>query len=216
VDYPVDLRLVAECVNAPLELLIDLNPSLLRRTTPKDQPFDLHLPEGTKDKYETAIASIPVEKRVVWRYYTVQDGDTVGSVARKYHTTERAIVQANNLEGTEIAADAKLVIPVLGAGADGKIVYSRYPTRYRTHTGDTVASVAEDFGVPQEKLRRWNKLKGNDLRRGRVLVVYKPLAPGEADKAPRRRKATQKTAAKSASTGAPTAEQKQSLSAQSH
>jgi peptidoglycan lytic transglycosylase D len=215
VDYPVDLRLVAECVEAPLEMLIDLNPSLLRRTTPKDQPFELHLPEGTKDKYETAIAVIPVEKRGAWRYYSVQDGDTLAGVARKYHTTERAIIQANNLQGTELAADAKLVIPVSGAGANGKIVYSRYPTRYKTHTGDTVASVAEDFGVPQDKLRRWNKLKGNDLRRGRVLVVYKPLGPGEADKAPRRRKSTHKTAAKSATNGGAPAQQKQSLNAQS-
>ncbi|MGC2695338.1 MAG: transglycosylase SLT domain-containing protein, partial [Candidatus Angelobacter sp.] len=65
VDYPVDLRLVAECVDTPVEQLIDLNPSLLRRTTPKDQPFNLHLPQGTKATYETAIASIPKEKRVV-------------------------------------------------------------------------------------------------------------------------------------------------------
>ncbi|HET9838737.1 MAG TPA: transglycosylase SLT domain-containing protein [Candidatus Angelobacter sp.] len=215
VDYPVDLRLVAECVDAPLDLLIDLNPSLLRRTTPKDQPFELHLPEGTKEKYETAIASIPVEKRVVWRYYAVQQGDTLAGVARKYHTTERAIAQANNLDSSEIAADAKLVIPVSGAGANGKIVYSRYPTRYKTHTGDTVLTVAEDFGVPPEKLRRWNRLKGNDLRRGRILTVYKPLAPGEADKAPRRRKRTQKTAAKTATNGGSPANTKPSLSASS-
>ncbi len=209
VDYPVDLRLVAECVDAPLDLLIDLNPSLLRRTTPKDQPFELHLPEGTKEKYETAIASIPVEKRVVWRYYTVQDGDTLAGIARKYRTTERAIVQANGLQGTELAADAKLVIPLSGAGANGKIVYSRYPTRYKTHTGDTVASVAEDFGVTQEKLRRWNHLKGNDLRHGRVLVVYKPLAPGEADKSPRRRKKAHKAVANEHSANNP----KQTLNA---
>ena len=211
VDYPVDLRLVAECVDAPLDMLIDLNPSLLRRTTPKDQPFELHLPEGTKEKYQTAIASIPVEKRVVWRYYTVQQGDTLAGVARKYHTTERAIVQANNLDGSEIAADAKLVIPVSGAGANGKIVYSRYATRYKTHTGDTVLTVAEDFGVPPDKLRRWNRLKGNDLRRGRVLVVYKPLGPGEADKAPKRRKRTHKTAVN----GGPTTDQRSNLNASS-
>jgi membrane-bound lytic murein transglycosylase D len=108
-------------------------------------------------------------------------------------------------------ADAKLVIPVSGAGTNGKIVYSRYPTRYKTHTGDTVLTVAEDFGVPPEKLRRWNRLKGNDLRRGRVLIVYKPLGPGEVDKAPRRRKRTHKTATKSAEA----TNQKQSLNASS-
>ena len=188
VNYPVDLRLVAECVDAPVDQLIQLNPSLLRRTTPKDQPFDLRLPEGTREKYATAIASIPEDKRVAWRYHKVQPGETLAGVARKYHTTERAITQVNNLEGTELQADARLVIPVSASVAGvGRIVYSRYPSRYKVHAGDTVLSVAEDFGVPADRLRRWNRLKGNGLRRGRMLVVYKPLAPGEPDRAPRRR-----------------------------
>ena len=187
VNYPVDLRLVAECVDAPVDQLVDLNPSLLRRTTPKDQPFDLHLPLGTRAKYEAAIAAIPENKRVVWRYYKVQSGDTLSGIARKYRTTESAIAQANDLKGAELSTDAKLVIPIKGsASAFGRIVYSRYPTRYRVHSGDTVLSVAEDFGVPPNRLRRWNRLKGNKLRHGRLLVVYKPLAPGEADKSPRR------------------------------
>ena len=36
IDYPVDLRLVAECVDTSVETLAELNPSLLRLTTPKD------------------------------------------------------------------------------------------------------------------------------------------------------------------------------------
>jgi membrane-bound lytic murein transglycosylase D len=216
VNYPVDLRLVAECVDVPIEQMIDLNPSLLRRTTPKDQPFDLRLPLGSKDKYETAIATIPVEKRVAWRYYKVQPGDTLAGVARKYRTTERAIAQANNLQPGPLANDAKLVIPVNGAGANGKIVYSRYASHYKTHTGDTVLTVAEDFGVPPDRLRRWNRLKGNDLRHGRVLIVYKPLAPGESDKAPaRRRKKTAHVTTKPKSSAAAAAKEKTALNAKS-
>jgi membrane-bound lytic murein transglycosylase D len=215
VNYPVDLRLVAECVDVPIEQMVDLNPSLLRRTTPKDQPFDLRLPEGTKDKYDAAIATIPVEKRVAWRYYKVQPGDTLAGVARKYRTTERAIAQANNLEPGPLAAEAKLVIPVNGASA-GKIVYSRYASHYKTHTGDTVLTVAEDFGVPPDRLRRWNGLKTNSLRSGRMLIVYKPLAPGEADKAPaRRRKKTASGTPKPKSSTAAAAKEKTSLNAKS-
>jgi membrane-bound lytic murein transglycosylase D len=211
VDYPVDLRLVADCVDTPVDVLIDLNPSLLRRTTPKDQAFDLHIPEGSKDRYESAIAAIPTEKRVVWRYHAVQPGDTLSSIARKYRVTERSISQANNLESNDLLSNAKLVIPVSGSGINGKIVYSRYASHYKTHTGDTVMSVAEDFGVPPEKLRRWNGLKGNDLRHGRLLVIYKPLAPGEPDRVPKRRKTAAKPKPKTAST----AGQKDSLSAKS-
>ncbi len=210
VDYPIDLRLVAECIEVGVEQVIELNPSLLRRTTPKDQRFDLHLPEGTKPKYEAAIAAIPKEKRAVWRYYRVLAGDTLPGIARKYHTTERAIAQANGLlnnalQNAELATDARLVIPVSGSGADsGKIVYSRYPSRYKTHTGDTVLTVAEDFGVPPDRLRRWNKLKGNELRYGRLLTMYKPLAPGEADRAPvRKSKKGTKTAPQAKSKTAP-------------
>src|SRR5579864_4672707 len=215
VDYPVDLRLVAECVDVPVEQMIDLNPSLLRRTTPKDQPFELRLPPGTKDKYQAAIASIPVEKRVAWRYYKAQPGDTLAGVARKYRTTERAIAQANNLQPGPLASEAKLVIPVNGASA-GKIAYSRYASHYKTHTGDTVLTVAEDFGVPPDRLRRWNRLKGNDLRRGRVLIVYKPLAPGEDRKSPaRRRKKTAHATTKPKSDTTAAAKDKPALNAKS-
>jgi membrane-bound lytic murein transglycosylase D len=215
VNYPVDLRLVAECVDVPVEQLIDLNPSLLRRTTPKDQPFDLHLPSGSKEKYEAAIATIPAEKRVAWRYHKVQPGDTLAAIARKYRTTEKAISQANNLQGTGLVAEAKLIIPVNGS-ADGKIAYSRYASHYKTHTGDTVLTVAEDFGVPPERLRRWNGLKGNDLRHGRILLIYKPLGPGEADKAPaRRRKKSATGATKTKPNTTATASKKPALNAKS-
>src|SRR5208283_5305053 len=59
INYPIDLRLVAECVDAKAEDLADLNPSLLRLTTPKDSEFELHVPAGSADKFETAVAAIP-------------------------------------------------------------------------------------------------------------------------------------------------------------
>src|SRR6201997_4005174 len=113
IDYPVDLRLVAECVDVSAADLQDLNPSLLRLTTPKDHPFQLHLPFGTKDKFDTAIAAIPPDMRVWWRYHKVQAGDTLVSLAHTYRTTPKAIAEANNLEdGQEVTPDAKLTIPI--------------------------------------------------------------------------------------------------------
>jgi membrane-bound lytic murein transglycosylase D len=182
VDYPVDLRLVAECIDVPVERLADLNPSLLRRTTPKDQRFDLRLPEGAKERYEQAIAAIPKDKRVTWRYYRVQSGETLAMIAKKYRTTESTIAAANDLgKSRELAPDTKLVIPVSGSPETGAVAYSKHPTRYKVRKGDTVLSVADDFGVPPDRLRRWNRLKGNQLGHTRTLVIYKPLAPGEHD-----------------------------------
>src|SRR5467141_5250288 len=91
IDYPIDLRLVAQCVNASQADLQDLNPSLLRLSTPKDGVFELHVPAGTKKNFETAVAAIPADKRLWWRYHKVQPGDTLASLARTYRTTAKAI-----------------------------------------------------------------------------------------------------------------------------
>src|SRR5712672_3005489 len=74
ISYPVDLRLAAECVNATQAQLQELNPSLLRLTTPREGTFELHLPVGTKGQYQTAIAAIPRDMRLWWRYHKVQPG----------------------------------------------------------------------------------------------------------------------------------------------
>ncbi len=101
IDYPIDLRLAAECVDATTSDLLDLNPSLLRLTTPKfpgnEGSFELHVPAGTAARFQTAVAAIPVDKRVSWRYHKVQEGETLASLARTYHTTPTAIAEANDL-----------------------------------------------------------------------------------------------------------------------
>jgi membrane-bound lytic murein transglycosylase D len=181
IHYPVDLRLVAECVDTPVTTLQDLNPSLLRTTTPKDTEFELHLPVGTKDGYETAIAAIPEDMRVWWRYHRVAPGETLASLARTYHTPAASITEANALTGDEIQPDAKLIIPIsigkLVAGETGDL-YSKHPVRYRTRRGDTVISVAQNFGVPPDKVRTWNHIRGNTLHAGRSVRIYLPLVAG--------------------------------------
>jgi membrane-bound lytic murein transglycosylase D len=181
ISYPVDLRLAAECVNSTPEELQDLNPSLLRLTTPREGQFDLHLPAGSKDQYETAIASVPADMRLWWRYHTVHSGDTLATLAHTYHTTAKSISEANHLDGTntELEADAKLVIPV----APGKhplndtATYARRITRYKVHSGDTVETVAENFGVSPQMLRRWNGIHGNSLSGRRVIALHLPISP---------------------------------------
>jgi len=176
-DYAADLRVVAEAVDAPAELLADLNPALIRRTTPKDLPYDLRLPVGTREQYMAVIGAIPRDKRVLWRFHTVGEGETLAAVAKKYKTTLSAIAEANALdEDRPLKMDAKLVIPVSGkGGVVGTGNYAKKATRYKVRKGDTVLSVADDFGVPADKLRQWNKLKGNTLARGRTLSIYKPV-----------------------------------------
>lgn len=179
-NYAVDLRLVAECVGATSGEIQDLNPRLLRLTTPREGTFELHLPQGTKDQYETAIAEIPRDMRLWWRYHKVQSGDTLASLARTYRTTVRSITEANHLDSDQsLEMGAELMIPV----APGKhpltdtATYAHRITRYRVHKGDTVETVAENFGVPAQMVRRWNGLRGDSLHGRRVLALHLPVTP---------------------------------------
>ncbi len=182
VNYPVDLRLAAECVDATAVQLQELNPSLLRLTTPREGTFVLHLPSGTKDQYLTAIAAVPPDMRLWWRYHKVQPGDTLASLSRSYRVPAKSIAAANHLDDTDkdLEADAKLVIP-LAVGkhpASDTATYARRITRYRVHKGDTVESVAENFGVSAQMVRRWNGLpRGSSLRGRKVLALHLPVSP---------------------------------------
>ena len=64
-------------------------------------------------------------------------------------------------------------------GRPETLVFSRHATRYKVRHGDTMTSVAEDFNVPVERLRRWNRIRGDSLRAGRTLVIYRPLTRPE-------------------------------------
>jgi len=182
-DYPVDLRLVADCVGATTAELQDLNPSLLRLSTPRTGSFQLHIPAGTKDQYQTAVAAIPPAMRLWWRYHTVHSGETIMALARTYHTTAKQIEEANHLDGPELETNAKLVIPV-AAGKhplNDTATYAKRITRYKVHKGDTVESVAENFGVSAQQLRRWNGIRGSSLAGRRVLALHLPVSPSEHD-----------------------------------
>jgi membrane-bound lytic murein transglycosylase D len=201
-DYPVDLRLVAECVGSTVEDLQDLNPSLLRRTTPREGKFELHLPAGTKDQYETAIAAIPAAMRLWWRFHTVRSGETLASLSRTYHIPAKSIAEANHLETpTVLEADARLVIPIVAGKnpAADTATYARHITRYKVHSGDTVQTVADNFGVSPKMIRVWNGLHGNSLGGRRVIALHLPVTPSAHTEVASAR-TTKKPAAKPAQT----------------
>ncbi|MGA2482411.1 MAG: transglycosylase SLT domain-containing protein [Candidatus Acidiferrales bacterium] len=191
---PIDLRLVAETIDADVETLRTLNPELVRLVTPADPSFELRLPKGTAARFSSEIAVIPPEKWVSWRKHRVEPGDTLVAIARRYRVTPVAIVEANELNRSEpLAVGQKLIIPAAQSDqGPGRLV------RYRVRRGDTLVGVAERFNVDADELRRWNRLPSNRVRRGMVLRVYaggygpRPIkkAPATGSKKPKKAAAT--------------------------
>ena len=166
--HPIDLRLVAESIDASIDTLKQLNPHLLRNVTPNDPEFELHLPPGTAERFFAGIAEIPQEKWIAWRSHRIEEGDTLSSIAKKYRVTAGAIAEVNGIETNALLRlGDRLVIPSAAASTtQGQL------TRYRVRRGDTLISIARQFDVGVDDLRRWNGIRGSQLARGAVLKVY--------------------------------------------
>ncbi|MGE0406200.1 MAG: LysM peptidoglycan-binding domain-containing protein [Candidatus Korobacteraceae bacterium] len=177
-DSAVDLRLVAECADTTVSKLQELNPGLLRMTTPREGNYELRVPAGTAARVTKVIASIPPDMRVWWRYHKAASGETLSEIAQQYRTTVDAIREVNNLPGEDVWTEQRLIIPLTPGKATERerVAFSKTPTRYKVRRGDTVLSVADDFGVPPERVRSWNGIKGNRLVAGRTLRIYRPVA----------------------------------------
>jgi membrane-bound lytic murein transglycosylase D len=167
--HPIDLRLVAETIDADLGTLRSLNPELLRMVTPNDSDFELQLPEGTAERFMAGIATIPPEKWVSWRRHRIEEGETLSGIARKYHVAPSAVANVNGLGlHAALRVGDKLIIPAAARPQPtlGKLV------RYRVRRGDTLETIAEQFDVSVVELKKWNGLRGNHVARGMSLRVY--------------------------------------------
>src|SRR5580704_9205605 len=179
----IDLRLVAETIDVDVETLRALNPALLRLATPDDPSYQLHLPEGSAERFSAEIADIPPDKWVSWRRHRVEAGETLTSIGKKYRVTAAAISDANNLDRhAALDVGEKLIIPA-AAPVESK---SRL-VRYRVRKGDTLGGIADRFSVPAEDVRKWNHMKTGHVSRGMVLRIY--TVGGAPEFAPERARA---------------------------
>ena len=185
VDYAMDLRLAADVTDSTLANVVQLNPALLRLSTPAGIRYDLHVPKGTADEFTKRIAAIPLDKRSTWRFHEIRAGETLDQVAQLFKVSTHDIRVANDLADTDAVGEGdELVVPVYSATAP-----STKPLEYTAQRGDTLVTIADRFNVTAEELQRWNQLNAIDVAPGTSLYVSEPvrLAPATSTRARGRR-----------------------------
>jgi len=194
VDYAIDLRLAADVTGSSVQEIVELNPALLRLSTPPDMSYDLHLPAGTKQLFEKRIADIPEEKRASWRFHEVQAGESMDDIADIFHVKAHDIAVVNGVKpGDDLDTGDELLIPVAPTAAASGIHSARYTVR----RGDTLITVADRFGVTVEHLRAWNNLRSNAVPVGKSLAVAEPVHLAPATHVRRHTAATHSTTSRS-------------------
>ena len=123
--------------------------------------------------------------------YTVQNGDTLAAIARRFSSTVQTLVQRNNIANPDlIYSGQQLVVPdANGAPAPPPPSPTGDQTRYTVQRGDTLASIARRFGTTVLALVQANNIGNpNLIYVGRVLVIpgtgSAPTPPPPADNPP--------------------------------
>ena len=172
-DYSIDLKLVADVTGSTVQELVALNPSMLRLVTPKDTSFDLHIPPGTKELYADRLKDIPEDRRASWRFHVVKASETLDTIASALHAKPADIAETNGITAQDpMALDDELVVPVAAVTAPG------VPQRYKVRRGDTLVTIADNYNVSTDELRRWNALSSASVKPGRLLYVAEPIRLG--------------------------------------
>jgi membrane-bound lytic murein transglycosylase D len=97
--------------------VLALNPELRSAATPP-RPYDLRVPADKREAVLPAVAQLPAWTKPVPLYvvHRVRSGDTLGSIARHYHTTVGAIQRANGLRSVRrLHIGQRLRIPTRGS-----------------------------------------------------------------------------------------------------
>jgi membrane-bound lytic murein transglycosylase D len=186
VDKQVSMRNVAKSIGVSEKELIGLNPELRYKIAPGDG-YGLRVPPGNGEILLAQIDSIPVSHppQRAYVYHRVRHGETLSVIARKYRTSVRRIMRANNMRRSNyIVAGKRLKIPRRGYMTQSpKTVRKPVNGQTLTHVvrkGDSLYIIAKKYGTTTKRIQELNNLRSTTLHKGQALTIF----PGKSRKPP--------------------------------
>ena len=230
VDKMTSLGVLARFAGTDVEVLKDLNPELLRATTPPGK-YQLRVPPGTSGDTSRALARIPSGQRLDFQVYVIRKSDSLAKVAKRFSMSPEDLLATNNLRKAQFRAGRRIQVPppapspideqdlvsstarvgrslselpsipsqrpveavtapvvetvepkaqptaevrtaVRTAPRVAETTSSHLPT-HRVKRGETLFSISERYGININDLRKWNKVKRNQIATGQVLRLRK-------------------------------------------
>jgi len=94
------------------EVLKDLNPELIRRTTPP-RNYQLKVPIGASADIAEVMAAIPSAERLEFKSHKIVKGDSLSNLAARYNTTLEDILDINSMTPSQFRAGRVINVPVV-------------------------------------------------------------------------------------------------------
>lgn len=205
---------VSKIINVPVEDLAFLNPMYVKHVIPGSaKPYPLNLPKkavgdfmvNEKLLYEAVeksviaksdsaevrtndavqeVAEVNTSKKKIT--YTVQKGEYISLIARKFQVKVSEIMEWNNLKSEALYANQTLTIysdepipvnatasvskpttPSSSSSSGSKPTYKYYTAK----SGDTLYKIASKYGVSISQIMQWNNLKSKNVAIGQKFKI---------------------------------------------
>lgn len=128
----------------------------------------IYIPTSSEMPTEPTTPEVPTqpfEPDIPYLTYTVQRGDSLWKISRKYEVPVNDIISFNNLSSVNLQIGDELKIPL--TSQDNNTASKTYTVK----TGDTLWSIAKNFDVSVNDLKAANNLTSNLLSVGQTLTI---------------------------------------------
>jgi membrane-bound lytic murein transglycosylase D len=178
----VNLRIAAEIAGISPEELYELNPAFHRWATDPAGPHFVLVPVEAADVFAENITQLSADQKLGVAHYSVHRGDSLASVALKFHTSVIVLRQLNDMPAGGIAVGDDLRVPGAMTDLPAKVVLAAARVDghgrsrgSRAHVqvvrrGDSLSTIARRSGVNVNTLAALNGLQPDDpLRAGQRI-----------------------------------------------
>jgi membrane-bound lytic murein transglycosylase D len=182
----MDVKRAAELAEMPVEEFLALNPQHNRPVISGADDYAILLPIDNAEIFAAKLNLID-QPLVSWQAHRMKPGESLQQVALRYGMSIETLRSVNGVGPRQtVPAGYALLVPMQRPSAEAAesledAVFTTVPAGrtffYTVHRGDTLTAIAARYGVTTQDLRRWNRLAGEDVRRGQKLRVTSDVAP---------------------------------------
>ena len=182
----IDLARVAELADMELDEVYKLNPGFNRWATAPNGPHYVLLPIDKAKGFKTQLAELPRDQRIRWVRHKIRKGETLSTIAQKYHTSISSIKKVNRIRGNMLREGRGLTIPVASkklrsyklSANQRKQKLQNIPRKgikvtHIVQQGDTFWDLARRHKVGVRQLAKWNSMAPRDpLVPGQKIIIW--------------------------------------------
>ena len=164
----VEILTLSEYLNIKPELLYKLNAGYTKWASAPSEKSVFYIPIEQYEYFQTTENPFSDSNQINWISHTVESGDSLWSLARKYDTEVRIIREINFLENDLLSINATLLIPLSKTESNNFIPYEMHIVS----EGDSLWKLAKKYNLEVIDIARMNNIDVNSyLQLGQQLSI---------------------------------------------